>query len=82
MTDCFTPPAIGRRYGVKPQKVLLWIANGELDAVNVAERPTGRPRWRITSEAIERFELRRSAVPRIKPQRRRRRRLEGIKEYF
>ncbi len=78
----YTPPDIARRYGVKWAKVLSWINSGELAAVNVATVTTGRPRWRITREALESFELRRSAIPQVKPQRRRRRRLEGIKEYF
>lgn len=58
-----TPPAIARRYAVKPAKVLAWIERGELEAINLADRPGGRPRWRISPEALEAFERRRSSRP-------------------
>lgn len=58
-----TPPEVAKRYSVKPQKVLAWIRSGELVAVNVAERANGRPRWRVSEEALETFERRRSSRP-------------------
>lgn len=64
-----TPPQIAARYGIKPEKVLRWIANGELVAVNIAERSTGRPRWRVSEEALQAFERRRSSRPEPKPTR-------------
>ena len=70
--DYLTPPAIARRYGVKPDKILAWIASGELAAINVAERPGGRPRWRISPEAIAAFERRRSSRPAASPTTKRR----------
>lgn len=65
MTGCMylTPPDVAKRYGVKPAKVLRWIETGELEAVNVAERPTGRPRWRVSLDALQTFERRRSSRP-------------------
>ena len=66
-----SPPALAKRYGVKPAKVLAWIASGELVAINTAERSTGRPRWQISPEAIADFERRRSSRPPTKPTRRR-----------
>jgi hypothetical protein len=77
MTDAsyVSPPALAKRYGVKPDKVLTWIASRELEAINVAERSTGRPRWRISPEAIAAFERRRSSQPeQVKPVPRYRRR--------
>lgn len=71
-----TPPALARQYGIKPEKVIVWIRRGELRAVNVAERVGGRPRWRISAEAIEEFERRRSAVRPAKTHRRRKRKPE------
>jgi excisionase family DNA binding protein len=56
-----TPPEVARRFGIKPDKVLTWIATGGLVAINAAERPGGRPRWRISQEALEAFERRRSS---------------------
>ena len=34
-----------------------WIASGELAARNLARKTTGRPRWKITLEALAAFEL-------------------------
>ena len=67
-----TPPSLAQQYGVKPDKVLAWIARGELRAVNVANRIGGRPRWRISPEAIAEFENRRAAKPEVKRPRRKR----------
>lgn len=64
-----SPPAIAKRYGIKPVKVLAWIAAGELVAVNVAERSNGRPRWRVSPEALADFERRRSSRPAAQPRR-------------
>ncbi len=48
----YTPPQLARRYGVNVDKVHQWIKTGELLAVNVAASACGRPRWRITAEAV------------------------------
>jgi hypothetical protein len=77
-----TPPDLAKRLGVNCHKILLWIASGELQAVNVATRPTGQPRWRITPAAIEAFELRRSSQPAPRQTRRHRTRSPEIKEFF
>ncbi len=68
-----TPPAIGRRYGISPDKVVGWIRSGELRAVNVATTSTGRPRWRVSEADLADFETRRSAQPAPRTSRRRRR---------
>ena len=57
-----TPPQLAKRWGVSPDKVLTWIRNGELKAVNVATRRSSRPRYMIDVEAIKEFELVRSAA--------------------
>lgn len=72
MSDHLTPPAVARAYGVNVGKVLAWIRSGELRAVNLASRPGGRPRWRISADAIAQFEARRLAVA-PRPRRRRNR---------
>lgn len=60
------------RYGVNEHTVLWWIRSGELRAFNVGRRPGARkPRWRITTEALEAFEAMRMVTPAPTPRRRR-----------
>lgn len=69
-----TPPQLAEEMGVSEDKVLGWIASGELKAFNAAQSSKGkRPRWRITREEIAKFQQDRMAQPPIpKPKRRRR----------
>ena len=58
-----TPPALAALWGCKPDKVLGFIRRGDLRAFDISQHPgVGRPRWRISTEAIEEFERRRAAV--------------------
>ena len=75
-----TPKQVSPRFVVKVDVVLAWIAAGELIATNVARPGSQRPRCRITEEAIEDFERRRSSRPQQKPKPAARRR-KPIKEY-
>jgi hypothetical protein len=77
-----TPPAVARKLGVKPQKVLTFIATGELKAINLAERRGGRPRWKVLPEALEQFLQSRSSSPPAPEPVRRRRREVGKKRYY
>lgn len=77
----FTPPEVARRYGVAPETVRAWIAAGELDAIDVSDRSTSRPRYRISREALAAFERRRAAVAKPKTTRRRRRR-PGVEDGY
>lgn len=80
----FTVRDVVDRYGVHEQTVLLWIRNGELDAVNVGREPgKQKPRWRITQEALAAFEARRSTNGQtdVKPQRRRRRKSKPVEDF-
>ena len=77
-----TPPQLAERYAINVDKVLGWIRSGELAAINVAAKPNGRPRWRITAEAVIEFEQRRSSKPPITPTRRRRRKDPNVIEFF
>ncbi len=83
MAEWLTPPQVARARGVKPAKVLAWIASGELEAVNHAGRAAGRPRWRISAEALQAFDRarsNRSAAPaRAAP---RRQRDAAVIQYF
>jgi excisionase family DNA binding protein len=59
-----TPPEVAKRLRVTADKVRAWIERGELAAVNVVDRLGGRPRWRISAEALAEFEERRTAMGR------------------
>ncbi len=77
----FRPPELAKRYGVEPSKIIAWIRSGELRAVNIATRPTGRPRYIIDEEDVVAFEERREARPPVKTERRPRRQT-GTREFF
>lgn len=68
------PADVAKRYGVAVQKVLAWIASGELRAVNVATSARGaRPRWSIQPDDLDAFEATRRTQPApAKPPRRKR----------
>lgn len=68
--DTFSPPQLAKIWGIKPDKILAWIASGELRAINMATRRDGQPRWRIEASEAERFKLSRSSSPPPKPVRR------------
>lgn len=57
----FTPREVARARRVRPAHVLAWIRTGELQAVNVAARAGGRPRWRINADALAQFDRARSS---------------------
>ena len=58
-----TPPEVARRFAVSCDKVLRFIASGELRAVNLASKGSNRPRWKISEAALADFERARSAAP-------------------
>lgn len=69
----YSPGDIARERGVRLSKVRVWIARGELVAVNMAEK-TGaglRPRWRVSAEALAAFDLARSSKVTVAPKRKR-----------
>ena len=61
--EFLTPPELGKELGTGSDKVLIWIQTGELEASNLATNPKGRPRWRISREAVKRFLQSRAATP-------------------
>jgi len=80
--DCaLTVKQTAERYSVKAHTVLAWIRRGELAAVDVSSARGGRPRWRITREALDRFELARTATP-TPPRKRRRKQPAEIIEFY
>ena len=75
-TAGLTVADVAKRYRVSPDKVRLWIAHGELAAVNTATALSGKPRWVVVADALVAFERRRAGGSPPKPQRRRRQRAE------
>lgn len=68
-----SPAAVAAELSIRRATVLAWIRSGELGAINLADRVTGRTRWRIPRETLERFlEARRAKPPVPRPARRRR----------
>lgn len=64
MARYFSVKYVADRYGTNNSKVGKWIADGVLEAINVATKPNGVPRWRISPEALAAFEaLRKSGAP-------------------
>jgi excisionase family DNA binding protein len=78
----FSIKNIRERFGVSEHTVLTWIHTGELRAVNVGRKAGAKkPRWRITQEALEAFEVLRTPTP-VPPRVRRRKRPAGIIEFY
>lgn len=62
LSDTYSVKDLQNRFGVGEHTVLGWIRRGELRAINIGRKPTGRPKWRITQEALDAFEQLRSNV--------------------
>jgi hypothetical protein len=74
----FSVGDVAGRYGVTIPTVLAWIHAGELRALNVSRSARSRkPRWRITSVALEAFEQLRS-ITTVPPKPRRRRQSSDV----
>jgi excisionase family DNA binding protein len=71
MASALTVKQVAERYGVTQHTVLAWIQSGEMGAVSVSRSPNGRPRWRITPEAMQRWESSRIKTPTTRTRRRR-----------
>ncbi len=79
-----TPPEVARMLGVSSAKVILWIRQGELRALNLANRGCIRPRYSVSPDAIAAFERTRQVVPDggESTTRKLRRQAAGPKEFF
>ena len=76
-----TPPQVAERYGVDSAKVICWIRNGEIRAVDVSTSTGGRPRYRINPVDLALFEASRAAGPQPRVTRRRRKD-PSVTEFF
>jgi hypothetical protein len=70
------------RFAVGEHTVLGWIRTGELRAVNVARKPGGKPKWRVTAEALATFEQLRTPTPPAPKGRRRKRTDVGVIAFY
>jgi hypothetical protein len=61
------PGDLARKYDCSIQKILAFIASGELRAIDISERRDKNPRWVITPEAVEAFERARSSTAATTP---------------
>lgn len=80
-----TPGEVATLLRIRPEKVLGWVHDGRLLAVNVASDGATRPRWRISQTALETFLASRSnrAAGDTAPVRRRSRiPTDEVVEYF
>ena len=83
MSSTLSVHDLTERYGVSEHTVLGWIRSGELRAVNVGRRVGGKkPRWRITQEALEAFELLRTPGPPPARMKRRKKRPTDVIEFY
>lgn len=78
MQPGLTTQEVADRFRIGKAKVIRWIRNGELAAVNVASIACGRPQFVVTAESVEAFEKRRTAaeIVVIKPKR------SKVKDYY
>lgn len=78
-----TVPQLARQWGVSPNKVLGFVRNGELRAVNLASQGSTRPRYAIDIDDIAEFERKRQVVvdQRTEPVKRRRTAV-SIRKFF
>ena len=77
-----TPPELAKRWGISPDKVLSWIRNGELPAIDASTRRGGRPRYLIDEEDILAFEERRRVSVSSRRSRPREPKGNGPTQYF
>ena len=77
-----TPPMLAKRLGISPDKVRDWIKSGQLAATDVSKKPGGRPRYRISEEAIREFKKKRQPEKPLPTPRRRRKKDPGVTEFF
>jgi len=78
-----TPQQIARRWECRVDVVLKLIRRGDLLAFNISVDANTRPRWKVTSEELARFEAERTVRPRVEPKKlpRRKRRAAAGREY-
>ena len=69
------------RFAIGEHTILGWIKRGELKAINVSRKQGGRPKWRITEEALAAFEQLRTPTP-TPSQTRRKKQSTNVIEFY
>ena len=80
-TAFLTTSVVAKRLAVSTDQIVALIHAGHLRAINVAAR-SGKPRWRISTEAIDAFVAARTTTPPMPQTRRRKRRDPAVIEFF
>jgi hypothetical protein len=78
--EWFTPRQVARARRISPAKVYAFIDAGVLEAIDHSNLPHIRPRWRISSAALEAFDQARSNRAAIQPVPVRRQRRSEVEE--
>lgn len=77
-----TPPEVGRRYGIKPERVIAMIRAGIIHAIDVASPGSRRPRFRVHEADLIAFEVSREVKPASKVSSRKQRPKSDVIEFF
>lgn len=80
MNETYGVKDVAKRYGCGEKTVLQWIRAGLLRAIDTRRIGSGRPRWRITAEALLAFEMSRQATPPAPGKKRRRKPMNGERQ--
>lgn len=77
-----TPPELAARWGIAPEKVIVWIKSGELRAIDASLfRGGAKPRYLIDETDIEAFETARQVAPPLPTSRRRRNTTDIVRNF-
>lgn len=77
-----TPPEVGRRYGIKPERVIAMIRSGLIRAIDVSSVGSQRPRFRISEADLHAFENAREVRPPPSKPTKKRRSKSDVIEFF
>ncbi len=81
MSTYHSPADVAAALRTKVDRVYDHINSGQLTAVNIAQQRGGRPRWRISDEALDQFLRSRQSV-KPAPATRKRKRPQSVTQYF
>ncbi|HUE74867.1 MAG TPA: helix-turn-helix domain-containing protein [Pirellulaceae bacterium] len=82
MSRHMTPKEVAELCRVTPDKVLDWIHDGALLAVNLARHAGGKARWRVSHDDLRDFLRRRRSQPPAPAPKRKRRQPENVTQYY
>ena len=61
-------PQVAEELGISPTRFVIGLAAVNSPPVNIAHRAGGKPRWRISEDALAAFLASRSSTPPSQPQ--------------